>query len=186
VAAFRSIEAVATRIAERWQPHQETVFRRLTELSTSTHLQNPDAMKIWLEGICAPGAAGDGFCTMLGDAWDLVSAGHKISIEESARGTGDIIDLDEGVTYQHKRVLSPHLAPSLKKAAEHLLGAPTGMQGVVHLDVRNNPTMNALDDDGVRSLVASIRFDGSRVDRVQILLDNRVLSFDGTGAPTAN
>jgi len=186
VAAFRSIEAAATRIAERWQPHQETVFQRLTELSTSTHLQNPDAMKIWLEGICAPGAAGDGFCTMLGDAWDLVSAGHKISIEESARGTGDIIDLDEGVTYQHKRVLSSHLAPSLKKAAQQLLGAPAGMQGIVHLDVRNNPTINALDDAGLCSLVASIRFDGSRVDRVQILLDNRVMSFDGTGAPVAD
>ena len=182
-AAFRSVDAAAARIVERWHPHHEVVFQRLTELSTSTLLQNPDAMKIWIEGICAPGAAGDGFCTMVGDAWDLVSAGHKVAIEEHARGTGDIIDLDEGVTYQHKRVLSPHLAPSLKKAAEQLLGAPAGMVGVVHLDVRNNPSMNALDDDGMRSLVASIRFDGSRVDRVQVLLDDRVLSFDGSGAP---
>ena len=162
------------------------VFRRLTELATSQHLQNPDAMKIWIEGVCAPGAAGDGFCTMIGDAWDLVSAGHRIAIEEHARGSGDIIDLDESVVYQHKRVLSPHLAPALKKAASQLLEAPEGMAGVVHLDLRNNPALNVLGDDEIARRVKEITggqtFASSRLDRIQLLLDNRLLGFDRSGA----
>lgn len=186
--AWRSIDEAAAGIAARWQPHQEVVFRRLTELATSQHLQNPDAMKIWIEGVCAPGAAGDGFATMLGDAWDLVSAGHRIAIEEHARGTGDIIDLDENVVYQHKRVLSPHIAPALKKAAEQLLDAPPGMSGVVHLDLRNNPALNALGDDEIGRRVAEIAagktFATARLDRIQVLLDNRLLAYDATGAPT--
>jgi hypothetical protein len=185
--AFRSIDEAALAISARWQPHQEVVFRRLTELATSQHLQNPDAMKIWIEGVCAPGGSGDGFATMLGDAWDLVSAGHRIAIEEHARGTGDIIDLDEGVVYQHKRVLSPYIAPALTKAAEQLLGAPPGMSGVVHLDLRNNPTLNALDEAEIARRVATVvagkNFASSRLDRIQLLLDNRVLAFDATGVP---
>lgn len=185
--AFRSVGQAAMGIAARWQPHQEVVFRRLIELATSQHLQNPDAMKIWIEGLCAPGAAGDGFATMLGDAWNLVSAGHRIAIEEHAKGSGDIIDLDEGVVYQHKRVLSPHIAPALKKAAEQLLDAPPGMSGVVHLDLRNNPALNALGDDEIAQRVAQVAagttFASSRLDRIQLLLDTRLLAFDATGAP---
>lgn len=184
--AFRSIDEAALGISARWQPHQEVVFRRLIELATSQHLQNPDAVKIWMEGVCAPGAAGDGFATMLGDAWDLVSAGHRIAIEEHANGSGDIIDLDEAVVYQHQRVLSPHIAPALKKAAEQLLDAPPGMRGVVHLDLRNNPGLNAISDDEIGQRVAQVAagktFATARLDRIQLLLDNRLLAFDASGS----
>ena len=181
-AAWRSVDSAALRIAERWAPHGEVVFRRLVEVATSTHVQNPDAMKIWIEGIGAPGAAGDGFCTMLGDAWDLVSAGHRIALEEHARGTGDIIDLDENVVYQHKRVLSPRINDALRKAAEQLLGAPDGMRGVVHLDVRNNPAVNASTDEALTALVRRSTFPRDRVDVVQILLDDRLLTLDASAA----
>ncbi len=189
VSAWRSIDIVTSAILQRWQPHHEEVFRRLVELTTSSHLQNPDAMRVWLEGLSAPGAAGDGFCTMLGDAWDLVSAGHRIAIEEHAQGTGDIIDLDERVVYQHKRVLSPHLGPALRKAAAQLLGAPPLMKGIVHIDLRNNTALNALPDDEIAQRVAQIAsgssFSTSRVDHVQLVLDDRLLAFDAAGQRVA-
>lgn len=187
VSAWRSIDVATTSIVSRWQPHHEEVFRRLVELTTSSHLQNPDAMRVWIEGLGAPGAAGDGFCTMLGDAWDLVSAGHRIAIEEHAQGTGDIIDLDERVVYQHKRVLSPHLGPALKKAASQLLGAPPGMAGIAHLDLRNNAALNALSDDAIRLCVAEVvsgpKYAATRLERIQLLLDDRLLVFDAAGQP---
>ncbi len=187
VAAYRDIGTHALAIAARWAPQQDVVFQRFTELSTSLHLQNPDALKSWLEGIGAPGAPGDGYCTMLGDAWDLVSAGHKIAVEEHAKGTGDIIDLTTSTTYQHKRVLSKHLAPALKKAAEQLKGtqnaegAPAGMRGVVHLDLRNNGHWNAHDDAEIARRVSTMSFAKDRVDVVHLLLDDRLLSFDRFG-----
>ncbi len=187
VSAWRSIDVATTAILARWQPHHEEVFRRLIELTTSSHLQNPDAMRVWIEGLGAPGAAGDGFCTMLGDAWDLVSAGHRIAIEEHAQGTGDIIDLDERVVYQHKRVLSPHLGSALKKAASQLLGAPPGMVGIAHLDLRNNVALNALSDEEVAERVAQVvsgpAFSAARLDRLQLVFDDRLLVFDAAGQP---
>ncbi len=182
-AAWRSVDNAAGRIADRWAPNAEVVFRRLIEVATSTHLQNPDAIKIWIEGLCAPGAAGDGFCTMLGDAWDLVGAGHRIALEEHARGTGDIIDLDENVVYQHKRVLAPNFAEALKKAASQLLGAPDGMRGVAHLDVRNNPAANRKTDEEIGAQVKAMTLSRERLDVVSILLDDRLLRFDRDGDP---
>jgi hypothetical protein len=124
---------------------------------------------------------------MLGDAWDLVSAGHRIAIEEHAQGTGDIIDLDERVVYQHKRVLSPHLGPALKKAASQLLGAPPGMVGIAHLDLRNNVALNALSDEDVAERVAEVvsgpAFSAARLDRLQLVFDDRLLVFDAVGQP---
>ncbi|MDP2341426.1 MAG: LOG family protein [Deltaproteobacteria bacterium] len=192
MAAYQNIGAHALAIAARWTPHQEVVFQRFTELATSKHLQNPDALKSWLQGASAPGAPGDGYCTMLGDAWDLVSAGHKIAVEEHAQGLGDLIDLSERVVYQHKRVLSRHLAPALKKAAEQLKGftsstgdkiegAPPGMKGVVHLDLRNNGHFNHLDDATIAARVATMSFPKDRVDVITLLLDDRVLQFDKDG-----
>ncbi len=193
VAAYQNIGAHALAIAARWAPKQEVVFERFTELATSKHLQNPDALKSWLQGIAAPGGPGDGYCTMLGDAWDLVSAGHKIAVEEHAQGLGDLIDLSEGVVYQHKRVLSRHLAPALKKAAEQLKGfdgssgpvsgAPAGMKGIVHLDLRNNGHYNQLDDATIAARVATMAFPKDRVDVITLLLDDRMLRFDKHAQP---
>ncbi len=189
VAAYRDIGTHAQAIAARWAPHQDVVFARFSELATSAHLQNPDALKSWLEGVAAPGAPGDGYCTMLGDAWDLVSAGHKVAIEEHARGLGDIIDLTTSTTFQHKRVLSSHIAPALKKAAAQLSGtsttaaAPPGMRGVVHLDLRNNGHFAHLSDAAILERLQKVAFDNRRVDVIQILLDDRLLSFDGTLKP---
>ena len=193
VAAYQNIGAHALAIAARWSPQQEVVFQRFTELAMSKHLHNPDALKSWLQGVAAPGAAGDGYCTMLGDAWDLVSAGHQVALEEHAQGVGDLIDLSESVVYQHKRVLSAHLGPALSKAAEQLRGfssgahttpgAPPKMKGVVHLDLRNNGHFNQLDDVAIAARIGSMSFPNERVDEITLLLDNRLLRFDKFARP---
>jgi hypothetical protein len=190
IAAYRSVDDTALALAARWAPHAEVVFARLVALSTSKHLTNPDALKVWLEGLCAPSTAGDAFAGRLGDAVDLVEAGHKIAVEETAGGVADLIDLDEGVAYAHARVASQHLAGALQQAARTLNGdgtalrpgAPPGLRGVVHLDLRANGTAQAMDDAALAAVVAQAKL-GGRVDRVQLLLDDRVVSLDARGRP---
>jgi uncharacterized protein (TIGR00730 family) len=189
LAAYRSIDDTALGIGARWAPHAELVFARLVELATSKHLTNPDALKVWLEGLTAPASTGDAFAARLNDAWDLVSAGHRIAVEETAHGVADLIDLDERVAYAHGRTTSAHLVPALQLAARTLSGdgtaarpgAPPGLLGVVHLDLRANPHARALDDRALRALVDDARL-GGRVNRVQLLLDDRVVAVD-VGAP---
>jgi hypothetical protein len=193
IAAYRSVDDTALALGKRWAPHAELVFARLVELATSKHLTNPDALKVWLEGLTTPASAGDAFAARLNDAWDLVSAGHRIAVEETARGVADVIDLDENVAYAHARTTSAELVPALRLAARTLNGdgsaerpgAPAGMTGVVHLDLRANRHANALDDGALGALVADAGL-GGRVDRVQLLLDDRVVSVDARGRAAAD
>jgi hypothetical protein len=185
IAAYRSVDETALGIAQRWAPHAEVAFARLVELSTSKHLTNPDALKVWLEGLRAPAQAGDVFAARLNDAWDLVSAGHRIAVEETANGAADVIDLDEGVAYAYARATTKHVDAAVAHAARTLNGdgtrdhpgMPRGLTGVVHVDLRANGAANAMGDAALRALVA--RADtGGRVDRVQLLLDDRVVTVD--------
>jgi uncharacterized protein (TIGR00730 family) len=186
VAAYRSVDDTALGIAQRWAPHAEVVFARLVELSTSKHLTNPDAMKVWLEGLRAPSQAGDVFAARLNDAWDLVSAGHKIAVEETAKGTADVIDLDEGVAYAYARATTTHIAAAVAHAARTLNGdgtrdhpgMPAGLSGVVHVDLRANGAANAMNDDAALTALVRGVDTGGRVDRVQLLLDDRVVTVD--------
>jgi uncharacterized protein (TIGR00730 family) len=182
VAAYRSVADTALGILRRWQPHAAVVFERLIELSTSKHLQNPDGLKVWLEGLRAPSSSGDVFAARLNDAWDLVSSGHRIAVEETAQGTADIIDLDERVAYAYARTTAAHLSSAVARAAKTLQGdgsderpgAPPGMLGVLHVDLRADPAAQALSDDALRALLANVDL-GDRVSRVQLLLDDRVV-----------
>jgi uncharacterized protein (TIGR00730 family) len=185
IAAYRSVDDTALGITQRWAPHAEVVFARLVELSTSKHLTNPDALKVWLEGLRAPSAAGDVFAARLNDAWDLVSAGHRIAVEETAKGVADVIDLDEGVAYAYARATTQHIGAAVAHAARALNGdgtrdhpgMPPAMKGVVHVDLRANRAANALDDAALKALVDAVDV-GGRVDRVQLLLDDRVVTVD--------
>ncbi|MBM4280088.1 MAG: hypothetical protein FJ137_04830 [Deltaproteobacteria bacterium] len=185
VAAYRSVDETALGLARRWAPHAEVVFQRLVELSTSKHLTNPDGLKVWLEGLRASSQAGDVFAARLNDAWDLVSAGHRVAVEETAKGAADLIDLDEGVAYAFSRVTSMNVAAAVAHAARTLNGdgtrdrpgAPPGLTGVVHVDLRANAAAHALGDDALVALVKGVDT-GVRVDRVQLLLDDRVVTVD--------
>jgi hypothetical protein len=97
MAAYRPVDETALGLAQRWAPHAGVVFQRLVDLSTSAHLTNPDGLKVWLEGLRASSQAGDVFAARLNDAWDLVSAGHRIAVEETAMGVAELIDLLAGV-----------------------------------------------------------------------------------------
>jgi uncharacterized protein (TIGR00730 family) len=189
VAAYRSVDETALGIARRWAPHAEVVFQRLVELATSQHLTNPDALKVWLEGLRSPSSSGDVFAARLNDAWDLVSAGHRIAVEETAEGAADLIDLDEGVAYAFARVTTDNVGAAVAHAARVLNGdgsrdhpgAPPGVRGIVHVDLRANAAAHGLSDTRLRALVAAVDV-GRRVDRVQLLLDDRVVTIEPDAA----
>lgn len=175
---------VARAVLARWGPASDVVFDRLSYLCRAEGLMNPDALKTWMTGISGDGGAGDGFATMVLDACDLLAAGHRIYVEEHPEGNGDVVDATAKVVYQHKRVSSGRLKENLKHACAQLAGsanargAPPGYQGVVQLDLRANPRFASLTDAQLADRVASMSVDASRLDRVQLLLDDRVLFFD--------
>ena len=166
---------VAKDIVDRWSPKSETVFQRLIELGTSVHLQNPDRLDVWLRDLRSAGIVGDSAATLLGDAWDLVGAGHRIALETHALGKAHLMDLDEGVAYQHVRVLGGDLGPAVQRAAARLAEAPPSMKAVLHVDLRGNRHFRGLDDGALMALVDATGVFQSSRGRVQVLMDDRVL-----------
>ncbi len=177
-AAYRDVGATVAGIIDRWLPHSEAILSRVTELSTSVHLQNPDAIKTWLEGLCAPGVTGDAFAGKLADAWALVGAGHRVALNEHPRGRADILDLSQNIAYVHARVATPHLAPTLTKALLSSTKAPTGFARVVHIDARQNQALAALTPKDLEALLrrAAKDIDDVAGTTVKVLLDAGVVS----------
>jgi uncharacterized protein (TIGR00730 family) len=168
----------------RWGTNAETLFDRFSYLVRSEDLMNPEALRTWIQGALAEGVPGAGMATMTLDAVDLLRIGHKIWIEEHPLGFGDIVDETTKTVYQHKRVLGSRLSPSLREACDQLAGtgrekaAPPGYAGVAHMDLRGNPSWNARTDEDICKSVADTKLDPARLDRVQVLLDDRLLVFD--------
>ena len=149
---------------------------------------NPDALKSWYMGMASNNIAADGYATMLQDAVDLVEAGHKIYIERHPEGLGDIVDVTERIAYQHKRVAGKSAGEHVKKAIKQLAGfdevpgAPDGFRGVAQIDVRNNKNYARHTNEKFQTMMRELSLgDTSRLDEVQIVLDDRMLVFDDKG-----
>jgi len=182
--------SVAQRIQQRWGEQAPQVFALVETLYRTRHLLNKDDLTCWCNGLSGPGAAGEGYATMLQDAVDMVQAGHDIYVERCPDGLGDIVDASAQVTYQHKRVAGGTLGKSLKKAVEQIrgftnvdgvafAGAPTGHLCVAQIDARNNPNYSSRSDVELATQISQIQL-GDKRDKfeIQILLDDRMLVFD--------
>lgn len=182
--AYRRPSVIARRVIDRWGDKAEALFERLNILSRSRGLTNPDALKSWTMGIASRDLAAEGFAVMIYDAVDLVEAGHDIALEQGAGGNGDILDLTEKIAYQHKRVGGRSLGQHIKKAIKQLCGwkgtsgAPDGFKGVAQIDVRDNHHYGRFSDQMIAQLVGDLEVKSTeRVDRIQVLLDDRMLIF---------
>ncbi len=178
-AAYNDVDASVVGIVGRWAPHSEAMLRRLTEVATSTHLQNPDAIKTLLEGLGAPGVAGDGFAATLADAWALVGAGHRVALSEHPRGRADVIDLNAEVAYVHGHVASPHLGPTLQALAKKLSQSPSGYGRVMHIDARHNAHLASLDAASLNTLMKKAKLSGVTV---SVATDGGVVSATASGS----
>ncbi len=183
-AALGSALDAAADIMRRWGDRAEACFEKLNLMCRSDKLKNPEDLKSWFRGLGSSGPAAEGFATMLGDALDLLEAGHTIWIEQSPDGRADILDETARVAYQHKRVAGKTLATHIKKAAAqlagqaHVPGAPPGYLGVAHIDVRHNDAYRDVSTDEVRGLLADIDPDTARLDELQVLFDDTMMLFD--------
>ncbi len=187
--AYRRPAIVARRVLDRWGEKSEALFERLNILARSRGLTNPDALKSWTMGIASRDMAAEGFAVMIYDAVDLLEAGHDIALEQvptgdKGGGNGDILDLTERVAYQHKRVSGRSLGQHIKKAVRQLCGwdgtpgAPPGFRGVAQIDVRSNHHYGRFSDQMLEELVGDLDLERTdRVDRIQVLLDDRMLIF---------
>jgi len=180
----------AKHIIERWGAQADQIFEHLHTLAHDSHLLNKDDLNLWFHGLYGPGAAGEGYVTMLLDAVDLVQAGHDVCIELCPEGNGDIIDMTLGITYQHKRVTGRRIRNALQKAAKQLAGfvardgtriegAPPGHRGIVQLDARGNANFSSCSDEELAALVAEPHLTLSpSLYEIQLVLDDRMLVFD--------
>jgi predicted Rossmann-fold nucleotide-binding protein len=182
--AYRRPSVIARRVLDRWGDKAEALFERINILARSRGLTNPDALKSWTMGIASRDLAAEGFAVMIYDAVDLVEAGHEIALERGAGGNGDILDLTEKVAYQHKRVGGRSLGQHIKKAVKQLCGwnntpgAPEGYRGVAQIDARSNHHYGRFSDKMLEDLVGDLELETTeRVDRIQVLLDDRMLIF---------
>jgi uncharacterized protein (TIGR00730 family) len=183
----------ALALLDRWGPAAEQMAAQLAFLATSTALMNPDALKVALNGVVAPGAPGEGFATVIVDAAQLAAAGHKIYLEEHPGGLGDLIDATEKVAYQTKRVTSSHLGHAMSCAIRQLTGsvttlpAPAGFKAVVQLDARKNRSLAGLSDAHIIAQLAQVPIGPElRVDEVHVRLDGRTLVLDRARSLVAN